>query len=960
MEKRNNARSRPRGDSRFAPSGSIIHASLNRRGSRPTILRSLLRSVASIGGVATAIVAGPASARDFALFDSGTVATIVHGDGKPLSLAAAMLAGDLEHVTGAKPRLSAKLDDCAATCVVIAQKGSGLLDAVAKDSGLDASALAGQWERYLRVALPSRSHSRRTYLVIAGSDTRGAIWGSVDLTREMGVSAWEWWADVTPRRRSKVVVDGGSRLSDTPSVQYRGIFLNDEDWGLQPWAAKTFEPDVGDIGPKTYGRIYELMWRLKANLIWPAMHESTKPFYQVAGNAEAARDHAIVVGTSHAEPLMRNNVREWDEAKQGPFNFFTNRDAMVRYWRDRAQAVKGFENIYSVGLRGKHDSEMEGAASPTVARDALAEAIGVQRDLLSQAQTRPATAIPQALTLYKEVLDLYALGLKVPDDVTLVWPEDNYGYINQLPTSQEQARGGGSGLYYHISYWGRPHDYLWLATTHPALIREQLDRAWTMDAHKIWMVNVGDIKPGEYLTQYFLDAAFDHKTLVRPAKAHLADWASAQFGEALGQPIADILTDYYDLAFERRPEFIGFSQVEPITPIRIGDYVRSGGDEAQRRIDLYAELASRADALASRIPADRRDAYFELVLYPVRGAANLNARNLKLDLAALYARQGRPVANLLSQEARAAHARIVADTETYNSQAGGKWRNIMDMAPRRLPVFAEPAYPKADFPEKPGCAIEDGALQFVSGRPASHALTIYTWGKPLEWSLDGATGFRPEASRGRLQPANGYQQRIAFSYDGHGPIKGGSIRCGDQTFPVSATLATPAAGLSGVEVDRIVSLPATEASTASGDWERIDGLGSHGALLRSRLNLPSRKDDHGGAPLVYTFEAATTGDANLVVEALPVHALTSANRLRVVVRVDDGPARTLDFETHGRSDEWKQNVLSNSAKRSLFLSQLAKGRHSIRIVALDPGFLFDRIDVRFDGAPDLYGAPATR
>ncbi|AOH86811.1 hypothetical protein AWL63_14375 [Sphingomonas panacis] len=910
--------------------------------------------------MASAIVATPAFAQDVTLSDSGTIPTVVHGDGQPLSLAAAMLAGDLEHVTGAKPRLSAKLDDCAATCVVIARRGSGLLDAVVKDTGIDASALAGQWERYLRVALPSRSHAGRRYLVIAGSDTRGAIWGTVDLTREMGVSAWEWWADVTPRRRSKVVVDGGLRLSDTPSVQYRGIFLNDEDWGLQPWAAKTFEPEVGDIGPKTYGRIYELMWRLKANLIWPAMHESTKPFYQVAGNAEAARDHAIVVGTSHAEPLMRNNVREWDEAKQGPFNFFTNRDAMVRYWRDRAQAVKGFDNVYSVGLRGKHDSEMEGASSPTVARDALAEAIGVQRDLLSQAQTRPATAIPQALTLYKEVLDLYALGLKVPDDVTLVWPEDNYGYINQLPTPQEQARGGGSGLYYHISYWGRPHDYLWLATTHPALIREQLDRAWTMGAHKIWMVNVGDIKPGEYLTQYFLDAAFDHETLNRPAKAHLADWASAQFGEALGRPIADILTDYYDLAFERRPEFIGFSQVEPITPIRIGDYVRSGGGEAQQRIDRYAELASRADALASRIPADRRDAYFELVLYPVRGAANLNTRNLKLDLAALYARQGRPVANLLSDEARAAHARIVADTETYNRQAGGKWRNIMDMAPRRLPVFAEPAYPKVDFPEKPGCAIDDGALQFVSGRPASHALTIYSWGKPLEWSLDGATGLQPGASRGRLQPANGYQQRIALSYDGNGAIKGGSIRCGDQTFPVSAILATPGAGLSAVEVDRIVSLPATEASTASGDWERIAGLGSHGALLRSRLNLPSRKDEHDGAPLVYTFEATTGGDANLVVEALPVHALTSANRLRVAVRVDDGPARTLDFDTHGRSDEWKQNVLSNSAKRTLFLSQLAKGSHSIRIVALDPGFLLDRIDVRFDGAPDLYGAPATR
>lgn len=410
---------------------------------------------------------------------------------------------DLEALTGAVPIRSNDLKACGKVCIVITTIDSPLSNRLAK---ADLSGLNGQWERYGRsvIATPDQ-----TIVLISGSDTRGAIWGVMDLTRELGVSPWEWWADVTPRRVDKLTLKSSTILSDAPTVKYRGIFLNDEDWGLQPWAAKTFETDTKDIGPKTYAKIFELMWRLKANTIWPAMHDSTKPFYQIKGNPEMARDYAIVVGTSHAEPMMRNNVREWDKAKNGDFNFFTNRERMISYWRERAQEVKGFENIYSVGLRGVHDSAMEGAETIEQARDGVAEVIGIQRDLLARAQKTPANQIPQALTLYKEVLDVYKAGLKVPDDITLVWPDDNYGYIHQLSTPDEAARSGGAGVYYHVSYWGRPHDYLWLGTTHPALIREQMQRAHVTGAHDIWIVNVGDIKPAEYLTQYFLDLAFD-------------------------------------------------------------------------------------------------------------------------------------------------------------------------------------------------------------------------------------------------------------------------------------------------------------------------------------------------------------------------------------------------------------------------------------------------------------------
>jgi hypothetical protein len=905
------------------------------------------------------VAASAANAEPVTIADHGTAAGIVHDPDRPLTLAAEMLAHDLRAVSGAAPAVSTDLATCAELCIVIGDRGSPLVTAAAHDGGVDLAALAGQWERYVRVVVPSHSHAGRRYLLIAGSDVRGAIWGTVDLSREIGVSAWEWWADVTPRHRDSVTVDGALRLSNAPSVQYRGIFLNDEDWGLQPWAAKTFEPEAGDIGPKTYARIFELLWRLKANLIWPAMHDSTRPFYQIPGNAEAARDHAIIVGTSHAEPMMRNNVREWDEAKRGPFNFFSNRPAMLDYWRTRAEAVKHYENVYSVGLRGKHDSAMEGATSPEMARDALAEAIGAQRRLLAQTQGKPASRIPQALTLYKEVLDLYGLGLKVPDDVTLVWPEDNYGYISQLPTLPERARSGGGGVYYHISYWGRPHDYLWLATTHPALIREEMDRAWQTGARRLWVVNVGDIKPGEYLTQYFLDLAFDADTFgVRPID-HLTAWATTQFGADVAAEVAAVMTDYYDLAFERRPEFMGFSQVEPITPVTIGDYVRGGGAEAAQRIDRYAALRARAEALAARMPADWRDAFFELVLYPVRGAASLNERNLKLDLAALYTRQGRPVANLLADESKAAHARIVTDTATYNALNGAKWRGIMNMAPRGLPVFAEPPYPQASFAARPGCTVDASELTFVAGRAATHALTIYSRGASAEWSITGLRGIAPDAASGRLVAGNGFQQRITIRYDGVArTLPAGIVTCAGHSEPLTARIVAAGSATAPVEIDHVTTLTTPEAGSA--DWEPVAGLGAYGSALRVKLSLPSRAGTGGVAPLKYGFTSAETGDATLEIVGLPVHSLTAASHLRIAVQVDDGAVQVLDYETHGRSDEWKRNVLSNTARRSIRLPQLASGAHVVRVYALDPGFVLDRIEVRRDGAAARYGAPLVR
>lgn len=933
-------------------------------------LKSLRSPFLACAMLSTLLGAQPAHAASVRLAGPEGVAGVLAESSATMALAADLLRRDVQSVSGQAPRRVSTLDECPRVCVVIGRHDSALLRQLAQREHLDFSSLAGQWERYIRVSQPSQGKPGVQLLVIAGSDTRGAVYGAVDLSREIGVSAWEWWADARPATRSTVDVRAERIASERPSVQYRGIFLNDEDWGLQPWAARTYDSS-GDIGPATYARIFELMWRLKANIIWPAMHDSTKPFYQMAGNAQMANDYAIVVGTSHAEPMMRNNVREWKKS-DGAFNFFTNRDALARYWQQRVDEVKGYENFYSMGIRGVHDSAMEGASTLDEARDGVSSVIAMQRAMLAKSQGRPLPQIPQALTVYKEVLDIYNSGLQVPDDITLIWPDDNYGYLHQLSTAREAGRSGGAGLYYHISYWGRPHDYLWLGTTHPGLIRDQLQRAISTGVEKIWVVNVGDIKPGEYLTQYFLDLAFDKRLLEHGTNEHLQAWLAAQFGAAQAPGIASVMQEYYDLAWERRPEFMGFSQTEPTTPTRQSDYLQSGGEEAEQRLARYQALVLRAQALGTALPAASQDAYFQLVLYPVRSSANLNARILKLDLAAQYARMGRPAAQLYAQHAQAAQAAIAADTARYNALGGGKWRGMMDAAPRRLPVFSAPSFPSYGSAGRSGCALayptplspQGGSLAFTRGRPETKTITLIQYGAQQQaWSAASVpAGLRLSADKGTLNEANGYEQRIDVSYDGAKDSAKAPLRfaCGSEQLQAKLQLAPGAEDGVPTEHERIITISAAADKTAmpASGWSVVD-LGSFGASMRSSFSLPSRDPAQAAAApsLDYRFHSHSAGAAQLKIIAVPVHPLTSANKLRIAISLDGQAPAALDLATQGRSDEWKNNVLTNTAVRTIQLAALPPGPHTLKVHALDPGFILDRIEISFDGAPNYYSRP---
>lgn len=931
----------------------------NRRG-RAARTRRGLGLILPVALVAGMVSAAPALAKEMDLTHAGVFAAAdAQGTGQ---LAADLLVRDLSSLGGQRRSVASDMSSCAATCIVIGTADMPVVQTLARDGGVDLSPLKGGWERYVRAGV---TVAGRRYLMIVGSDARGAVYGVTDLSRALGVSPWEWWADVTPRRRDRIVIDDAPVVSREPSVKYRGIFLNDEDWGLEPWAAKTFDPAKGNIGPKTYERVFELMWRLKANTLWPAMHSVSTPFFGDPGNAPLTKRYAIVIGSSHAEPMLRNNLREWDERARGGFDFTKSPQAILDYWRERVDETKGQEAFYTVGLRGLHDGPMQGVTTTAARRSILEDVVGRQRALLADTLGKPAAQVPQLYVAYHELQEAYDAGLTLPGDVTLMWTDDNYGYLRRLSTPEEQKRPGGAGVYYHLSYWGRPHDYLWLGTTHPALIREEMGRAWDTDARRIWVVNVGDIKPIEYLSQYFLDLAFDARLLDQSPREHLRRFMAEQFGEAEAGAIADVMMRFYDLAWPRKPEFMGFGQTEWVTPNRTSAYVQSDGEEAQARIAAYQALAAQAEAIGAHLPKDRQDAFYELVLYPVRGAAGLNTRILSLDLAELYARDRRASANAYVARAKAAHGALVADTARYNALAEGKWREMMDMAPRRLPVFAEPIWPSWQSSTEKGCAAglwgawigDENVLTFTRGVPAARPVTLYQHQpKATAWAVsDMPDGLLLTQSKGELNAKGGYEQRLTLRYEGKGTVGPVTLRCGDQPVVVHATALTPPKVDPGerVEDERRVTIPAL-AATFGTDWEAIPDLGSRHGALRSKLTLPTRTVAAQGTPATWRFATMTEAGASLRVVALPTHPRDPAHGLRAAVRLDDGEWQTVDFATTGRSDQWRQNVLTNTAIATLPLKTFPAGHHRVAIVPLDPGLTLDRVELVLDGARPLY------
>lgn len=658
----------------------------------------------------------PANARDLVWYQPGKPVTVGVDTDTDLVVGTAidMFGSDINAVTGTPATVS----DAAATPTIkltqldkaTEQQIKGL-----RRAGVPVERLAGMTDGFnIKV--------HKGQILVTGTNGRGTAYGLLELSRMAGVSPWIWWGDVTPQHRDKLTLTDRFETTQGASVEYRGVFLNDEDWSLRPWSSVTFEPNnTGTIGPRTNKEIFKLLMRLRANAVWPAMHEGTEAFFKSPDNKLVADSCGIAVGSSHCEPMLRNNVDEWDQKTRGRFNYITNRDEVQRYWAERLDQVKNSAggNMFTIGMRGIHDGSMEGVSTPQEKFDALQQVINDQQQLLAEHIGDPAAQM-QVFVPYKEVLELYEMGLEVPEYVTLMWCDDNYGYITRLNNAQEQQRSGGGGVYYHLSYWGRPHDNLWLTTVQPGLIYSEMSNAYDHNARKLWIANVHDPKVAAYDLQLFLDLAWNIDCVKSgDVGAHLEAWLKTNFGEEAGASLYPVMRKYYELCAKRRPEFMGWSQVEldkkvyhrGLSPAANTDFsFTEFGSEADRYMEEFITLAAAVDSIGTTIAPELGDAYFAAVEYPVKAAANNAIKMLEAQRARQAAAGSSrsevflndAAVNSASARSQQAYLNIRRLTDYYNNQmSGGRWRHSMNMHPRDLPALAAPVLPTLlDDPER--------------------------------------------------------------------------------------------------------------------------------------------------------------------------------------------------------------------------------------------------------------------
>ena len=547
-------------------------------------------------------------------------------------------------------------------------------------------------------------------IIIVGSNGRGTAYGVLELSRLAGVSPWIWWGDVHPERKHRLVIDDSYETQQSPSVEFRGAFINDEDWSSRVWAHHKLDTNLpeGAMGPRYYHQLFELLLRLRGNALWPAMHTGTTAFFKVQGNRAVADSFDIYVGSSHCEPILRNNVDEWDLRKRGNFNFITNRDNVLEYWRERARETASMDALYTIGMRGVHDGSMEGVKTREEKLNGLQSVIDSQRKLLAEEVNKDVTRIPQVFIPYKEVLEIYEDGLRVPDDVCLMWCDDNYGYMTRLSDAEQQKRKGGGGVYYHLSYWGRPHDYLWLTTTQPGLIYNEMCQAYDHNAKRLWIANVHDPKVAAYQLSLFMDMAWNIDC-VNPntLQDHLEGWLSQQFGAEAGQQLMGPMTDYYRLCGIRRPEFMGWNQVEldkklyqrGWSPVQDTEFSADEfGNELECYLADYAKVKGQIDKVEKSLRPELKDAFFAAIKYPVYAASAMATKQLQAQESRHI---GRPDnfhkdAEALESAVRSwkAYTEIKDLTNYYNKvMSDGKWDGNIDMTPRDLLVFQEPSLP---------------------------------------------------------------------------------------------------------------------------------------------------------------------------------------------------------------------------------------------------------------------------
>lgn len=581
-------------------------------------------------------------------------------DCKGVSYAAHALLKDIKSVSGATATLTSdagflkKADTARPAILVGTIDHSAAIDQLVKQKRINGNLLKGKREKFIITLINGQ-------LVIAGSDRRGTIYGIYELSQQMGVSPWYDWADVPIEHHDSIFVNKGIYTDGEPAVRYRGIFLNDEAPCLTSWVKNTYGTEYGDH--RFYQRVFELVLRLRGNMMWPAMWGWA--FYaDDAENEKTADEMGVVMSTSHHEPMARNH-QEYARNRKGwgPWNYQKNKANLQKFFREGIERMKGTEQIVTIGMRGDGDEAMSEEADTRL----MTNIINDQRKIIADVTGKKASETPQVWALYKEVLDYYDKGMKVPDDVTLLLCDDNWGNVRRVPNAQERKHKGGWGLYYHVDYVGAPRNSKMLNVTPVQNPWEQLTLAYENGIDRLWILNVGDLKPMEYPISQFMDMAWNpRKYNVNSITRHTRDWCAQQFGESQADEAARILNLICKYNGRCTPEMLDKNT-----------YSLENG-EWQEVVNQYLKIEADALRQYNSLPAAYHDAYRQIILFPIELMSNLHQMYLaQAQNHALY-KQNNPKANIWADECERFFKRDSLICHNYNHKmSGGKWNGMM-------------------------------------------------------------------------------------------------------------------------------------------------------------------------------------------------------------------------------------------------------------------------------------------
>jgi hypothetical protein len=903
--------------------------------------------------------------------------------------AAGDLQADIERVTAIKPALATNGAPEGKLAVIIGTLGhSPLIDGMVEAGKLKADAISGKWESFIIATVDNPVPGVNQALVIAGSDKRGTIYGIYEISEQIGVSPWYWWADVPAKHHENLFIKAGTYVQGPPVVKYRGIFINDEEPCFGPWAREKF----GGINSKVYSHMFELLLRLRANYLWPAMWG--KAFNEDDPlNPRLADEYGIVMGTSHHEPMIRAQ-QEWTKSHShygnGQWNYLTNEEGLKKFWTEGIERNKNYESLVTVGMRGDGDVAMPDAGGLEANKKLLEKIITDQRRILAEHMNPDVTKIPQLWALFTEVQQYYDAGLKLPDDVTLLFCDDNVGDLRRLPTPEERKRSGGAGIYFHMDMHGGPFSYQWLNSSPLPKVQEQMNLACEYGATRIWLVNVGDLKPLEIPLEFFIRMGWNPAAMTRDVVAdYQRRWAGREFGPDHAAEIADIVSKYAKYNGIRKPDLLN------PTVFSLVNY-----REAERFSAQWNDIMTRAQKLNDALPPEQKDAYYELVLHPTLACGNLVDLFIAAGRNALFARQHRASANAEAALVRALFKKDQDLSDYYNNVlAGGRWRHMMDQPhigytswapPNRniMPRVTELTLPDtADF----GVAV-DGSASAWPGGDAEPALPAFDSLNPQRSFVDVfARGTKPIQFKANADqpwivltedkaPGAGDDRRVWVDMDwskapvgqtqGAITISGGtnSVTVKLTANKATAEQARQAQGCFGGLVGPISFLAADAAANIPVGGVRWEKLPDYGRVSAAMEVFPVTADTiqpPNPAPrLEYPIYFARAGNYDIDLITGPTLDVIPTRGLGLAVSVDDQPPQVVNVFTPDtfKSEDFLGRAFNDNTRnndRVMRFKQTvgAPGKHTLKITMVDPTVVLMKIVVHDSPLPPSYFGP---